>query len=79
MDFDLALKNIKELNTISGEGEHYIKHTKDGARLQVNNLCCKFSFLYSYLMGIKNVVRGFVLKNVAARNVDRNIYLSIKE
>ena len=35
MDFDLVLKNIKELNSISGEGEHYIKHTKDGARLQV--------------------------------------------
>jgi len=35
MDYDLVLKNIAELNEIAGEGQHFIKHTKDGARLQV--------------------------------------------
>jgi len=35
VDFDLVLHNIQELNSISGAGEHFIKHTKDGARLQV--------------------------------------------
>jgi len=35
IDFDLLIKNIMELNVIAGEGEHFIKHTKDGARLQI--------------------------------------------
>lgn len=35
MDFDLVMKNLMELNLIAGEGEHFVKHTKDGARLQV--------------------------------------------
>ena len=35
MNFDLVLTNIQELNQIAGEGEHFIKHTKDGAKLQV--------------------------------------------
>lgn len=35
MDYDLVLKNIQELNLIAGEGEHFVKHTKDGARLEV--------------------------------------------
>lgn len=35
MNFDLVLRNIKELNSISGEGEHFIKHTKDCAKLEM--------------------------------------------
>lgn len=35
MDFDLVLRNIRELNEIAGEGQHFIKRTKDGARLEV--------------------------------------------
>ena len=42
MDFDLVIKNIEDLNTIAGEGEHYIQHTKDGARLQVTVLQLAF-------------------------------------
>ena len=37
MDFDLVLRNIRELNVIAGEGQHFIKRTKDGARLEVRN------------------------------------------
>ena len=37
MDFDLVLRNIRELNEIAGEGQHFIKRTKDGARLEVRN------------------------------------------
>ncbi|XP_012567140.1 UBX domain-containing protein 11 isoform X1 [Hydra vulgaris] len=35
MDFDLVVNNIEKLNWLAGEGEHYIKHTKDGAKLQI--------------------------------------------
>ncbi|XP_065650111.1 UBX domain-containing protein 11 isoform X4 [Hydra vulgaris] len=35
MDFDLVVNNIAKLNWLAGEGEHYVKHTKDGAKLQI--------------------------------------------
>ena len=35
MDFDLVIENLLKLNYLAGEGEHYIKQTKDGARFQV--------------------------------------------
>ena len=46
MDYDLVMKNIEELNNIAGEGEHYIKHTKDGARLRVRVLSYSFIFFF---------------------------------
>ncbi len=38
VDFDLVAKNIEELNTLAGEGEHVISHTTRGARLKVTVL-----------------------------------------
>lgn len=35
VDFDLIVKNIEELNSLAGEGEHVISHTTKGARLKV--------------------------------------------
>ena len=35
VNFDLIIKNIEELNTLAGEGEHIISHTTRGARLKV--------------------------------------------
>ena len=35
VNFDLLIKNIEELNTLAGEGEHIISHTTRGARLKV--------------------------------------------
>eukprot|EP00794_Sanderia_malayensis_P000496 gene496-1142_t len=35
VDFDLIAKNVEELNTLAGEGEHVISHTTRGARLKV--------------------------------------------
>ena len=35
VDYNLMLENIKDLNTLAGEGVAAIKHTKDGARLKV--------------------------------------------
>ncbi|KAK3747756.1 hypothetical protein QZH41_008788, partial [Actinostola sp. cb2023] len=35
MNFDLVIKNIKELNILSGEGCAVVSKTKDGARLKV--------------------------------------------
>ena len=35
IDYDLVLKNIEDLNEIAGEGQHFIKYTKDGAKLEV--------------------------------------------
>ena len=36
VDYNLMLENIKDLNTLAGEGVASIKHTKDGARLKVS-------------------------------------------
>jgi len=36
MNFDLVIKNIKELNILSGEGCAVVSKTKDGARLKVS-------------------------------------------
>lgn len=35
MDFDVVLKNIRELNILAGEGCSEVTRTKDGARLKV--------------------------------------------
>ena len=35
MNYDLIIRNVKELNIIAGEGESKIEKTKDGARLKV--------------------------------------------
>lgn len=35
MDFDLVVKNIRELNILAGEGCSDVTRTKDGARLKV--------------------------------------------
>ena len=35
VDYNLLIENIKDLNTLAGEGVASIKHTKDGARLKV--------------------------------------------
>ena len=35
VDYNLLIENIKDLNTLAGEGVASIKHTKDGARLTV--------------------------------------------
>ena len=35
MDFDLVMKNIRELNILAGEGCSDVTRTKDGARLKV--------------------------------------------
>ncbi|CAH1799316.1 unnamed protein product [Owenia fusiformis] len=35
VDYNLILENIKDLNTIAGEGEAKIQHTMDGARLKM--------------------------------------------
>ena len=35
MDFDVVLKNIRELNILAGEGCSDVTRTKDGARLKV--------------------------------------------
>jgi len=35
VNFDLIIKNIEELNTLAGEGEHIISHTTRGARLKL--------------------------------------------
>ena len=37
MDFDVVLKNIRELNILAGEGCSDVSRTKDGARLKVRN------------------------------------------
>lgn len=39
MDFDVVLKNIRELNILAGEGCSDVSRTKDGARLKVRNFC----------------------------------------
>ena len=36
MDFDLVMKNIRELNILAGEGCSDVTRTKDGARLKVH-------------------------------------------
>ena len=36
MDFDLVMKNIRELNILAGEGSSDVTRTKDGARLKVH-------------------------------------------
>ena len=38
INFDVIIKNIEELNTLAGEGEHVISHTTRGARLKVFEL-----------------------------------------
>lgn len=35
MNFDVVLKNIRELNILAGEGCSEVSRTKDGARLKV--------------------------------------------
>ena len=35
MDFDLVMKNIRELNILAGEGCSDVTRAKDGARLKV--------------------------------------------
>ncbi|KAL9969758.1 hypothetical protein ACROYT_G022014 [Oculina patagonica] len=37
MDFDVVLKNIRELNVLAGEGCSEVSRTKDGARLKVRD------------------------------------------
>ena len=39
MDFDVVLKNIRELNILAGEGCSDVSRTKDGARLKARNFC----------------------------------------
>lgn len=39
MDFDVVLKNIRELNILAGEGCSDVSRTKDGARLKVRSFC----------------------------------------
>lgn len=39
MDFDVVLKNIRELNILAGEGCSEVSRTKDGARLKVYVVC----------------------------------------
>ena len=36
VDYNLLLENIKDLNTLAGEGVASVKRTKDGARLKVS-------------------------------------------
>ena len=36
MNFDVVLKNIRELNILAGEGCSEVSRTKDGARLKVH-------------------------------------------
>lgn len=36
MDFDVVVKNIRELNILAGEGCSEVSRTKDGARLKVH-------------------------------------------
>lgn len=36
MNFDLVMKNIRELNILAGEGCSDVTRTKDGARLKVH-------------------------------------------
>ena len=35
IDYDLILRNVKELNILAGEGQHVIQHTLSGAKLKV--------------------------------------------
>ena len=35
VDYDLILRNVKELNILAGEGQHVIQHTLSGAKLKV--------------------------------------------
>eukprot|EP00795_Rhopilema_esculentum_P017734 gene17734-9401_t len=37
VNFDLIVKNIEELNSLAGEGEHVIAHTSKGARLKIRD------------------------------------------
>ena len=38
MDFDVVVKNIRELNILAGEGCSDVSRTRDGARLKVDVL-----------------------------------------
>jgi len=49
VDYDLIVKNVKELNVIADEGVSHIEKTKDGARLKVLAFFCQFRVIYFVL------------------------------
>lgn len=46
VDFDLIIKNVKQLNILTGEGSSEVTRTPKGAQLKV---CVHRCFSYSYL------------------------------
>ena len=62
VDYNLLIENIKDLNTLAGEGVASIKHTKDGARLKVrlgnfifnHKMVIQFGILYTYTVTLTN-------------------------
>lgn len=49
VDFDLIIKNVKELNILAGEGSSEVTRTPQGAQLKV---CVHRYFSYSYYISV---------------------------